>query len=142
MGVRADLFEALATRLAAISGIKTVEWNRIRISESDFADHELPAIQFYAGMTSYTHQQGQVQAATQIAIEVILRDGDGGGQADLLDLMETVEQAIGSDPTFGISNMIHMAYLSDEVDLHSIDPFRIGRLTFEALYRKPYVRLC
>lgn len=142
MGIRSDIFDALKTRLSSITGIKTVNWDRIRVSESDFADHEVPAIQFYAGTTTYTHQQGQILAETEIAIEVILRGSSDINQADLLDLMEEVEQAIGNNPSLGVSGMLHMVYVSDEIDLHTIDPFYIGRLVFQAVYRKPYVGLC
>ncbi len=141
-GIKSAIFAALKTRLQGVTGVKSVTWDRIRITESDFADHELPAIQFYGLQTLYAHEQGRVTATTQIAIEVVLRGGSGSTQATLLDLMEAIEQKVGEDPSLGIPQMIHMAYVSDEIDLHSIEPFYIGRLNFEALYHKPYTKTC
>jgi hypothetical protein len=144
MGKRREIFDALKTQLEQLTWAKGVEWEKIRILASDFAEYEVPRIQFYHVSTSYTHEQGRLLAAMLINVELVTMStaANFADQRTLFDLQEEVEQMIGSEANLGVQGVIHVRYISDETDLHSIEPYFIASLTFEVIYHKPYTRIC
>ncbi len=139
---RADIFDALKTQLTtALTWAKVVDWEKIRILSSDFAEHELPCVQFYHVRTDYEHQQGRVQARMSLNIEVCLKSSYNQGevdQKDLFDKMDDIILAIGNKANLGVPGVIHLRYVSDETVTHTIAPFYIGILNFEAIYLTTY----
>jgi len=143
-GIKSDIFDKLTIQLQTLTWAKQVNWQRIRLAISDLGDHEIPLIQFYCIRTDYTHEQQRILASSQIGIEVVLKQTQAGliNQKTLFDYMEEVEQCVGAKPNLGVPTMLHMKYLSDETDLHMIEPYYYGLLVFEALYYKRYNNLC
>jgi hypothetical protein len=118
------------------SWAKMISWEKIRVISSDFAEHELPVIQFYHVRTDYEQQQGRALARMQFNIELCLKSTTSGviNQKDLFDKMDLILQAIGTNPNLDISGMIHLRPISDETDIHILEPLFIGVWNFEALY--------
>lgn len=135
---KTEVLEALETALETVPGVSLVAWDKIRVVAEDFAEHETPAIQFYMGDTNYFHEQGRLRAESEIAIECVLRGGNGVTQGDLLDFMDEIVKTIGAHPNLNVKSVLHFQLLSDEVDLHSIDPFYVGRLNFLVVYHTTY----
>lgn len=138
---RAQILDALKTLLTSkLTWAKVVEWERIRILTSDFQDHEIPVVQFYHTRTDYTHQQGRVEGRMNFNIEVCLKSSTAAevDQKDLFDKMDDVLKAIGTSPNLGVSGVIHLRYLGDETDAHTVLPHYIGVLNFEAIYLTTY----
>ena len=140
MGIKTDILEALELKLKELPWAKSVEWKRIRLMAGDFADHDVPAIQFYAGATNYTHFTGRLEASTEISIELVMMQTSASvvEPQDVMNYAEDIELKIGESPNLGIPGMVHLKYLSDEIDLHTIEPYYYVRLTFAAIYHKRF----
>ena len=140
MGIKREIFENLASTLQTLPWVKTIEWEKIRITETDIRDHEVPMIQIYDTGSQNEHQRGNVQASLGIAIELILKQTVLGtaSQSELFDKVEEIETLIGNNVDLGVSGMIHLKYISDSTDLHTIEPYYYAVLNFEALYLKRF----
>jgi len=144
-GMRHKIFDALEAQLrAGLTWPKTIAWDRIRLLSSEFGDHEIPVVQFYAIREDIVHQHGKLEAHMQLSIEVCLRQTQFAtcDQSTLVDYLEEVEQCVGAQPNFGVPGVIHARYMSVEVDLHTIEPIYYGRLNFDVIYHKPYTGIC
>jgi hypothetical protein len=119
---------------------RSVSWERIRLLDTDFIESEIPAIQLYDLNTTYTHQSGRVEARMQIVIELVMKQTSQGvvDQGTLFDRLEDIEAAVGSNIDLGISGMLHLRYVSSTTDRHTIEPYYIAALEFEAIYLKPF----
>jgi hypothetical protein len=139
-GIRTQMMEAIHTKLSQLTWAKYVEWENIKLMAGDFADHDVPAIQFYVANTSYTHQGGRVEATSDLYIELVMMQTDQAivKPQDLMDKMEEIELKIGEQPNLGIPGMVHLRYLGDDIDMHTIAPYYYGRLSFQAIYHKKY----
>jgi len=144
-GIRASIFDAFRARLAAqCTWAKVVNWEQIRIAASDFEDHEIPAIQLWSPELFHEHQVQTLETTMSIFVEIIMRSQATGvvDQRELFDKIESVRSAIGTQTTLGISQMIHVLILGNEVDLHTLEPFYFGRIHFQAVYKEPYTSFC
>lgn len=138
MGTKREIFENLASTLSALPWVKTVEWERIRITETDIRDHEIPLIQIYDTGSQNEHQRGNVQSTLGISIELILKQTslNTASQSELFDMVEEIENAIGGNINLGVSGVIHLRYVSNATDLHTIEPYYYAVLNFEAIYNR------
>lgn len=145
MRIDKDIMLHIETRLKTLSWVNLVSWKRIRLTTSDFMDHEIPLIQFYDNGQSITHEAARLRVEWNIAVELVLKSLSSNeiDVEDLLDRRQEVEQCLGAQETHtGIPGFHHLRYLGNEPDYLSISPFFITRLDFQALYYKPYVRVC
>ena len=141
MSKRRDIFDAIKTQLTtALTWAKVVDWEKIRIMSTDFGEHEIPCVQFYALPTDYRPQQGRNQATMLIQVEVVLKSSVEGvvDQRDMFDRMEDVSLAFGQRPNLGVPGVIHVRLIKDFTDPHTIHPHFIGILTFEVVYMTTY----
>jgi hypothetical protein len=141
MSMKRQLFDALEAQLvAALPWAKTISWQKIKILAGDFPEWELPAVQFYHLHTDYNHSQGRIEGDMRLVIEVVTKSGTAGSvdQRTLFDLMEDIELAVGANPNLGIPGVYHCKYISDDCDIHAIEPFHVGALTFGVLHRKGF----
>lgn len=144
--------------LAALQGIlqeltwqKSVEYEKIKLLNTDFREHELPGIQFYDSGRSIAHVQGRIEVDWNITIEILMKrtSTDVVDQGILLDRTEEVERKIGANVTLGldtndssIGNVVHVKYLNAITDLHTVEPFFISLMNFSVNYFKPYTGEC
>ncbi|MFQ5452257.1 MAG: hypothetical protein ACE5DQ_01715 [Candidatus Paceibacterota bacterium] len=145
MAIQNTILTNLKTQLETLAWPNLVSFDKIRISANDFRDHEIPVIQFYPTAFNHIHNQGRLLTEMAIVVEIILKQDASGvvSVGDLLDKMQDVEQKVGEDVRLGItSSMIGVKYLGAETDLHMIEPFYIGALTFVAEFYKPYTGSC
>jgi hypothetical protein len=141
MSKRRDIFDAIKTQLTgALPWAKIVDWEKIRLMSSDFGEHEVPCVQFYALPTEYRPQQGRNQASMLLSVEVVIKSSVEGvvDQRDMFDRMEDVILAFGKNPNLGVAGVIHARLIKDFIDPHTIHPHFIGILTFEVVYMTTY----
>jgi hypothetical protein len=136
--------EAIKTRLSSLTWAKSCDWKKIRISMDGTNQDQIPMIQFYQNGTSYTHEQGRLQATMQVSVELVLRSTatQEYDQADLMDKMQEIIEAVGLNPNLGIAGVIHARVLSDDLDLHLLEPYFYGTIIFEVIFYVKYNSLC
>lgn len=145
MSIDKQIMLLIETRLNTLSWVKLVNWKKLRLSQSDFLDHEVPLIQFYDAGQLIEHESGRLRVTWNISVELVLKSTSSEeiDVEDLLDRRQEVEQCLGSQSThLGIQGLQHLRYTGNEPDYLSISPFFITRLDFQALYYKSYVRDC
>ncbi len=142
--MKKQIMEAIKTRLSSLTWAKSCDWKKIRISMDGTNQDQIPMIQFYQNGTSYTHEQGRLQATMQVSVELVLRSTatQEYDQADLMDKMQEIIEAVGLNPNLGIAGVIHARVLSDDLDLHLLEPYFYGTIIFEVIFYVKYNSLC
>jgi len=140
------IFQKLEEILTELTWVKLVTWKKIRLSASEFRDHEIPLIQIYAPRQNHLHSQRRLETTMMIHVELVMKSTVAGviDVEDCMDRRQEIEQKIGENVQLRLVNsgMVHMKYVSSEDDFHTIQPFYVTRLDFEALYYKPYLGAC
>lgn len=139
-----QILQHIETRLRTIPWVSHVEWKRLRLTTTDFREHEVPLIQFYDNGQVITHEQGRLRVEWNISVEVVLRTTAENevDVVELLDKRQDVEQCLGAQETSALPGLLHLRYTGNEPDYLSILPFFVTRLDFQALYYKAYSRPC
>lgn len=139
-----QIMTGIETKLKELSWANLVTWKKIRIANSDFRETEFPAIQFYDAGQSIQHEAARLSVTWRISVEVLLKSKSSGelDMGDLFEKRQAVEQKIGEVPNLGIPGLIHIRYVGNVTDLHTIMPVYYARLDLEILYYKPYVGNC
>ena len=138
--MKREIFEALVYQLSTLPWVKRINWEKIWLLDSDFNDSELPALQIYDTGSEFTHQGGRLEARTSLSIELVMKQTPQGAvsQGILFDRVEEIELKIGQKIDLGVKGMLHVRYLREVTDLHTVEPYFIARLDFEAIYLKPF----
>jgi hypothetical protein len=144
------IFAALKTKLEELTFLKTVEYERIRMTSSDFQPHETPGVQIYDLTEVYTHKMSQLDADWTIVIEYFQKANPDGShdQAGLMDRKFEIERKIGdnvkldivSDPEDG--RIFHVKYNQSQTNLFLVDGMSIAQLQFGILFSKPFTGTC
>lgn len=144
--MKSIISEAILEKLAGITRVKYLSFDKIKILQSDFKDNELPAIQLIDVSESVIHEQNRTKNTWLITLEVVMRGSENEpiGQQDLWNMEYEIKRKLWADPTLGIKNkgMIHLRLLGTQTDLHLLEPFYFCRMDFEALYYENIVRDC
>jgi hypothetical protein len=115
-----------------VAAINYVSFDKIKLATSDFAAHELPAVQIWDNGMLITHQRGRVLKDWNLSLELIMKS-DVTGEVDqkaLFELRRTVELALWARPNLGIPGVVHMVYTGNITDLHLLQPYYIARIDF------------
>lgn len=131
--------------LQNISGVKSVNFDRVKLAAADFQEFELPAVQVYDVAETVTHEQSRAKKEWQLAIEIIMKptERDVINQSDLWNLQYSIERALWKDPRLGVgSGMIHIKYLGAVTDLHLLEPFYICRMDVVIIFYEHLVQDC
>jgi len=115
-----------------VAAINYVSFDKIKLATSDFAAHELPAVQIWDNGMIVTHQRGRVLKDWNLSLELIMKS-DVTGEVDqkaLFELRRTVELALWARPNLGIPGVVHMVYTGNITDLHLLQPYYIARIDF------------
>ena len=151
MSMQRLIFEKMKTKFEELTWVNTVDYEKIRLFESDFHEHELPLIQMYDLRERSRHVQGRVSVEWSIAVEVVMQstETDTVNQGILLDRKFETKEKIGDNVRLDLGTepattgrFIHVAYRGSLTDLHLIPPMFMARLDFEALYEEPYTGVC
>lgn len=140
-----DIREALGTILGNISWARKVEPYKMRLSFSELQEFEVPYLQIYGLGQTYEPTRTEILTRWQLAVDIVLRQSEAGliDQRDLDDKRQEVIEAVGADPKLGLTyGIVHTIPLQSSDDLYTFDPFFVSTITFEALFRKPFVREC
>ena len=141
---RSEILDRIVEILEDIPELKSVNWEKIKMRSDDFAEYELPAAQIYSGGETVIHEQGRARKTWILHLEILMKQTQSAvvDQRSLYDLQFIVERALWKNPQLGITSMIDLKYLSNEQDLHMLDPIFYTRLDFEARYYQPLVDDC
>ena len=144
--MKSIISEAVLEKLQGITRVKYLSFDKIKIIQSDFNDHELPAIQIIDISETVTHEQNRTKNTWMLSLEIVMRttEIEPIGQQDLWNLEYEVKRKLWADPTLGIKNkgMVHLRLLGTTTDLHLLEPFYYCRMDFEAIYYEHIVRDC
>ena len=141
---------ALKSKLEELTFLNYVEFDRIRMSSSDFQPNEFPAIQIYDLGEPYIHTQQRVKTNWQILIEYMqLANPDGShNQGLLFDRKFEIERKIGDNVKLGIvsvpddGRIWHLKYIESRTNLFMVDGISLAQLQFEVLFEKPFTGTC
>lgn len=146
------VIEAIKTKLEELTWPRLIAFEEVRLTSSEFKDHEIPAIQVYdIGDTATEQIQGRTENDFEIAIEIVMKrsSSDYIGQGDLFDRRLEVKRKLGEDPTLGLQNLDpsqgrfkHIKYNRCITDLHILKPYYVARLEFSALFEEPFSTEC
>lgn len=141
MSMKTLIAEAIMARLETVAGVKSKNFDTVKLLASDFQDHELPAIQLIDLNESVEHEQRRAKKTWTIALEVVLKPNEFGtkSQKDLWDLCYSIERTLWQFPNLAVPGVIHLRYLGSQTDLHLLAPFYFARLDFDVLYYQPLV---
>ena len=133
MSIESDIVNAIVVIVDNdVTAINYVSFDKIKLATSDFAAHELPAVQIWDNGMIVTHQRGRVLKDWNLSLELIMKS-DVTGEVDqkaLFELRRTVELALWARPNLGIPGVVHMVYTGNITDLHLLQPYYIARIDF------------
>ena len=144
MSKKTDILDAIVGILEGVTSLKSVNWEKIKLTADDFKEYELPAAQIFSGGETIIHEQGRARKTWTLHLEIILKQSTSQvvNQRELYDLEHEVELALWENPQLGIPGVIDLRYVSNEQDLHLLDPIYYTRINFEARYYSPLVDDC
>jgi hypothetical protein len=144
------IFAALKTVLEELTFLKQVEFNRIRLTLSDFQPHEIPGVQMYDLTEVYQHSQQRVKADWTIVVEYYQKANPDGShdQATLMDRKFDIERKIGDNIKLDIvgvpddGRIWHIKYVQSQTNLFLVDGMSLAQLQFSVLFEKPFTGTC
>lgn len=136
MSIEETIMDALASRVATVTDVVTINTDRIILSTSDFRDHELPAVQIWDVAQSVQHQRGRILVNWAMSLEIIMKSLETGAvnQRTLWDLRRQIQLALWNEPNLNIPGVVHLIYSGNITDLHLIEPFYIARIDFDVQF--------
>jgi hypothetical protein len=144
------IFAALKTKLEELTFLRTVEYERIRMTLSDFQSHEVPGVQMYDLQEVYTHRASQIDTDWTIIVEYFQKANPDGShdQAGLMDRKFEIERKIGENVKLDIvsvpedGRIFHVKYNQSQTNLFLVNGMSIAQLQFGILFQKPYTGTC
>lgn len=139
--LKTQISQAIVNRLVTISGIKTVEFDKVRLRSDDFMAVDCPAIQLIDISEQIEHERSRAKKTWILALELVLKGTAEApvSQVTLWDLQYEVERKLWGLPNLGIPGVIHLRYQGSQTDLHLMEPYYFVRLDLEVLYYEPLV---
>ena len=144
------IFAAIKRVLEELTFLKTVEYDRIRMTLSEYQPHEVPGVQIYDLAEVYTHSQQRVKTDWTIVVEYFQKANSDGShnQAELMDRKFEIERKIGDNIKLDIvsvpedGRIWHVKYISSQTNLFLVDGMSIAQLQFQVLFEKPFTGTC
>lgn len=142
--IKTLIAQALVDRVRTIGQLKYIEFEDIKIAVSDFQDHQLPAVQFWDVIETGVHQQGRIQKTWNVILELIMKSSEERvvQQKNLWNLVYLIERAIWAKPQLGVKGVEMVQYISNETDLHLVQPYYTARISLNVIYHQPLVSEC
>ena len=142
--MRTQIATALVSTLTAVTGIKYVAYDKVRMLASDFQDWEIPAVQLIDLGDDNKHEQRRAHKTWNFILELVMGDKTSGliSQKDLWNMLEKIERALFATPNLGIAGVIHIKLLGSVTDLHMLAPFYTARIDLQVEYYQPLVDVC
>ena len=144
------IFAALKSKLEELTFLKRVEFERIRLTLSDFQPHEIPGVQIYDLTEVYTHSMQRVKTDWTIVIEYYQKANPDGShdQAGLMDRKFDIERKIGDNIKLDIvgvpddGRIFHVKYVQSQTNLFLVDGMTLAQMQFGILFEKPFTGTC
>jgi hypothetical protein len=116
--------------------VETVSFDKIKLATTDFADHELPAVQLWDNGQVPIHERGRIRVDWNISLELIMKSEIDGivDQKGLFELRRKIQLALWANPNLGIPGVVHLIYTGNISDLHLLQPHYIARIDFAVQY--------
>ena len=133
MSIESDIVDAIVAIVDTnVASVNYVSFDKIKLATSDFAAHELPAVQIWDNGMLIAHERGRVRKDWNLSLELIMKSEVTGevNQKALFELRREVELALWAQPNLGIPGVIHLIYTGNISDLHLLEPFYIARIDF------------
>lgn len=136
--------DGIKNAIITIPEIKTVDFDRVRLSSDDFMSIECPAVQLIDWSERIEHERARAKKTWQLSLELVMKSTAEApiNQRDLWDTQYLIERAVWAVPNLGIPGVIHLIYQGSYTDLHLLDPFYYVRMDVEALYYEALVSNC
>lgn len=147
-GPESDIADALVTIVSAVSGIRTVSFDRIRASVTDYMEHEIPAVQIYDIGQSIEHQRGRILVSWALSLEIVMKSVNSGGtiaqidQKALWSKRREIQLAIWDNPKLGLATVVHPILNGNVTDLHLQLPYYTARIDFDVLFYDDLTGAC
>lgn len=145
MSIESDIVDAIVTKLeTAVPEVNYISFDKIKLATSDFAAHELPAVQIWDSGASIKHERGRILVDWNLALELIMKSEIQGlvDQKGLFELRRKIQLALWEKPNLGIPGVVHLIYNANVSDLHLLDPFYIARIDFAVRYYDSLTGTC
>jgi hypothetical protein len=142
--MRTKIATAICTKLATITELKYICFDRVRMLASDFQDWEIPAVQLIDYGDDNEHSQRRALKRWNVSLEIVMGDKTTGiiNQKNLWDLEQKIEETLFSQPNLVIPGVVHMILLGSTTDLHTLAPFYTARIDIQIEYFQPLVDVC
>lgn len=142
--MKSKIADAIKESLQGVNQLRTVDFDRVRLSAGDFSEVEMPAVQFLDGPEKIRHKQNEAEKLWSAALEVVIKSTTDRAvtRKDLWDLVYQIERHLWARPNFGIPGVLHIEYDENQCDLHLLDPYYVARIDFIVKYYEPLVRPC
>ena len=136
MAIESDIMNAIVAKVQTVPEIVTVNSDKIKLSISEFRDHELPAVQIWDVAQAIKHERGRILVNWSLSLEIIMKSLESGlvNQNILWDLRRKIQLAIWNEPSLGIPGVIHPIYTGNVTDLHLLEPYYIARIDFDVQF--------
>jgi len=137
MSIESDIIDKIILVLeTGAPEINYLSFDKIKLATSDFAPHELPAIQLWDNGQVVTHERGRILVDWNISLELIMKSEIVGevDQKGLLELRRKLQLLLWENPNLGIPGVIHLVYTGNITDLHLLEPFYVARMDFAVRY--------
>lgn len=146
VSVEAQVMEALQTHIETLPWVKTISWQKPRIAASDYRVEECPVVQIVADSQTFSPERNDMLVRWRIFTEVVLCS-EVTGQVDQYELLEKVDSLfkhVGSNFRLGgqIAGVMQIIPISGTNELHLIEPFYVGVIEWEIMFRKYYTAPC
>jgi len=140
---KSKIADKILEKLTGID-IKYKSFDRIKVNIADFGEHELPGVQIIDINETIIHEQSRARKTWNLTLEIVMKQTFERvvNQQSLWDLMYQIERKLWQEPSLGIPGVLHLVYIGNQTDLHTIDPYYIGKLDFLVEYYEHLVRDC
>lgn len=136
MSIESDIVDKIVDIVETVPEVLYVSFDKIKLSTSDFAAHELPAVQIWDNGQIIQHERGRILVDWNLSLELIMKSDIQGvvSQKDLFELRRKLQLALWANPNLGIPGVVHLIYTGNISDLHLLEPFYIARIDFTVRY--------
>jgi hypothetical protein len=136
VSIESDIIDEIVSRVSSTPGIKTVNFDRVRTTISEFEAHELPAVQIFDQAQVIEHERNRILVTWELALELIMKSDITGivSQKDLLEKRREIQLKLWERPNIEIPGVVHLIYNGNVTDLHLLEPYYIARIDFSVLY--------
>lgn len=144
MSMYTEILNAIKAKIETLPWPVTVSWEKIRLTATDFAEHEIPVVQFYVPRIDSEHQVQTLESRMSVFVEVVLKQSFTNtiNASTLWDYIEDIKDVIGQNANLGVPKVIHCRMVSRQTDLHTIEPYYYGLIEFEVIFKEAYTRIC